>query len=63
VDHLLRWSSYFSDEQMLVLKSEEVFECPQEMLKRVLDFLELPVWTPTDPTFRIAATRAATSSR
>jgi hypothetical protein len=48
---------------MLVLKSEDVFECPQEMLKRVLDFLELPVWTPTDPTFRIAATRAATSSR
>jgi Sulfotransferase domain len=48
VDHLLRWSSYFSDEQMLVLKSEDVFECPQEMLKRVLDFLDLPVWTPTD---------------
>ena len=48
VDHLLRWSSFFSDEQMLVLKSEDVFECPQEMLKRVLDFLDLPAWTPTD---------------
>jgi Sulfotransferase domain len=48
VDHLLRWSSFFSDEQMLVLKSEDVFERPQEMLKRVQDFLDLPVWTPTD---------------
>jgi Sulfotransferase domain len=48
VDHLLRWRRFYSDEQMLVLKSEDVFERPQEMLKRVLDFLDLPAWTPTD---------------
>jgi hypothetical protein len=47
VDHLLCWSSFFSEEQMLVLESEDFFECPQEMLKRVLDFLDLPDWTPT----------------
>ena len=46
VDHLLRWSKFFSDEQMLVLKSEDFFERPQETLKRVLDFLDLPDWDP-----------------
>jgi hypothetical protein len=44
VDHLLRWSRFFSDEQMLVLKSEDFFEHPQEILNRVLDFLDLPEW-------------------
>jgi hypothetical protein len=46
VDHLLRWSKYFDDEQMLVLKSENFFECPQDTLERVLDFLDLPNWEP-----------------
>jgi Sulfotransferase domain len=46
VDHLLRWSRFFSDEQMLVLKSEDFFEHQQGTLKRVLDFLELPDWEP-----------------
>jgi hypothetical protein len=46
VDYLLRWSSFFSDEQMLVLKSEDFFERPRETLKRVLDFLDLPDWEP-----------------
>lgn len=46
VDHLLRWSTFFDREQMLVLKSEDFFEYPQEMLNRVLDFLDLPDWTP-----------------
>jgi hypothetical protein len=44
VDHLLRWSRFFGDEQMLVLKSEDFFEHPQENLNRVLDFLDLPEW-------------------
>ena len=44
VDHLLRWSKYFADEQMLVLKSEDFFECTQDTIERVLDFLELPTW-------------------
>ncbi len=46
VDQLLRWSRFFSDEQMLVLKSEGFFEHPQETLNRVLDFLDLPDWKP-----------------
>lgn len=46
VDHLLRWSRFFSREQMLVLKSEDFFEQPREILKLVLDFLDLPDWEP-----------------
>ena len=46
VDHLLRWSTFFAREQMLVLKSEDLFERPRETLKLVLDFLDLPDWEP-----------------
>jgi hypothetical protein len=46
VDHLLRWSKFFSEEQMLVLKSEDFFGDPVETLKIVLDFLGLPEWEP-----------------
>ena len=46
VDHLLRWSEFFSKEQMLVLKSEDFFEHPQETIKPVLNFLDLPEWKP-----------------
>jgi hypothetical protein len=46
VDQLLRWSEFFSKEQMLILKSEDFFERPVETLKVVLDFLELPDWQP-----------------
>jgi hypothetical protein len=46
VDQLLRWSKFFGDEQMLVLKSEDFFERAPDTLKRVLDFLELPEWEP-----------------
>jgi len=46
VDHLLRWSEFFSREQMLVLKSEDFFEHPQRTLERVFSFLGLPDWEP-----------------
>jgi sulfotransferase family protein len=46
VDHLLRWSRFFSDEQMLILKSEDFFERPVDTLKLVFDFLDLPDWEP-----------------
>jgi Sulfotransferase domain len=52
VDYLLHWSRFFSDEQMLVLKSEDFFERPQETLKPVLDFLDLPDWEPEAPELR-----------
>jgi hypothetical protein len=46
VDQLLRWSRFYSREQMLVLKSEDFFERPKETLKVVLEFLDLPEWEP-----------------
>jgi hypothetical protein len=52
VDHLLRWSEFFDRDQMLVLRSEDFFENPQETLMRVLRFLELPVWEPEAPELR-----------
>jgi hypothetical protein len=45
-DQLLRWSEFFSREQMLVLKSEDLFARPVDTLKVVLDFLDLPEWEP-----------------
>jgi sulfotransferase family protein len=46
VEQLLRWSEFFAKEQMLVLKSEDFFERPQQTLKVVLEFLGLPEWEP-----------------
>ena len=46
VDQLARWSTFFRDEQMLVLSSEDFSRHPEETLKRVLGFLELPNWEP-----------------
>jgi hypothetical protein len=46
VDQLLRWSEFFPREQMLVLKSEDLFESSRETLKSVLTFLDLPEWEP-----------------
>ena len=46
VDQLLRWSEFFPREQMLVLKSEDLFEHPANTLKLVEDFLGLPGWEP-----------------
>ena len=46
VDQLQYWSEFFDKKQLLVLKSEEFFERPQETLKVVLDFLDLPEWEP-----------------
>jgi hypothetical protein len=49
VDQLLRWSEFFSREQMLVLKSEDLFEDPHQTLKIVLGFLGLPEWETEAP--------------
>src|SRR5215211_3982869 len=51
VDQLLRWSELFGKEQMLILKSEDFFESPQETLAQVENFLGLPYWVPeaTEP--------------
>jgi hypothetical protein len=52
VDQLLRWSEFFDREQMLVLKSEDFFERPTDILSRVLDFLDLPGWQPEEAEVR-----------
>jgi Sulfotransferase domain len=49
VDQLLRWREFFPREQMLVLKSEDFFKRPQESLKLVQSFLEVPYWEPELP--------------
>jgi Sulfotransferase domain len=46
VDQLARWSSFFRDEQMLVIRSEDFSWRPEQTLKRVFGFLELPDWEP-----------------
>ncbi len=44
MDQLMRWREFFSPERMLVLKSEDFFERPQETLNTVFEFLDLPEW-------------------
>ena len=46
MDQLLVWSSFFPQRQMLVLNSEDLFDDTTNAWERVLDFLELPHWTP-----------------
>jgi hypothetical protein len=46
VDQLLRWSRFFGKEQMLVLKSEDLYEHPTETLRVVLSFLDVADWEP-----------------
>jgi hypothetical protein len=46
VDQLQRWTEFFSEEQLLVLKREDFFERPVDRLQGVLDFLDLPEWKP-----------------
>jgi len=46
VDQLLAWSCFYPRRRMLVLKSEDLFDDTTNVLERVLDFLEIPHWTP-----------------
>lgn len=46
IDQLLIWSSFFQREQMLILKSEDLFSDTKNTLERTLDFLEIPHWAP-----------------
>jgi hypothetical protein len=51
VDHLARWAEHFDREQMLILKSEDFFARPQEILRQVFAFLDLPEWEPDPSVF------------
>jgi hypothetical protein len=44
VDQLRTWLSYFPREQMLILKSEDLYAHPCLATKQVLAFLDLPEW-------------------
>lgn len=44
VDQIRRWRRYFSPEQMLILKSEEFYDNPQQIVSQAASFLELPNW-------------------
>jgi hypothetical protein len=46
VDHLQRWARFFPREQMLVIKSEDFFENPRDIIKLAVGFLGLPAWEP-----------------
>ena len=45
-EQLERWRARFSDHQLLVLSSERFFAEPERTFQRVLEFLELPAFTP-----------------
>jgi hypothetical protein len=51
VEHLARWSEHFDREQMLILKSEDFFARPREVLQQVFGFLGLPGWEPDPSVF------------
>ncbi|WP_373527155.1 sulfotransferase domain-containing protein [Nostoc sp.] len=46
VDQLKVWSSLFPKEQILIIKSEDIYTNPSPTFKRVLNFLDLPEWEP-----------------
>lgn len=48
MDQLMVWREFFDADQMLILKSEDLFEDTPGALKRVTDFLDLPAWATTD---------------
>jgi hypothetical protein len=45
-EQLERWRARFDDRQLLVLSSERFFAEPEASFRRVLEFLELPAFTP-----------------
>jgi hypothetical protein len=44
LEHLQAWLSFFPREQILVLRSEDLFERPAETVDSVVSFLDLPPW-------------------
>ena len=46
IDQLLAWLSFFPRKQMLILKSEDLFNDTTNVLERILDFLKIPHWAP-----------------
>ena len=49
---LKRWRAFFPAEQMLILKSEDFYDDPQETVAQVTSFLDLPDWKPSAAIFK-----------
>jgi hypothetical protein len=49
VDSLLAYERYFPRDQMLVIKSEDLFDRTQDTYQQILDFLGLRYWTLRNP--------------
>ena len=49
VDQIAAWSRFFGRHQMLILRSEDLFDNARGTLEVVLEFLGLPPWTPKTP--------------
>ncbi len=45
---ILAWREHFADEQLLVLRAEDLFAEPERIYLQVLEFLELEPWSPGD---------------
>jgi hypothetical protein len=48
VEQLQRWTNFFDRKQILVIKSEDFFAEPLDVLKKVFNFLEIPQWQPEE---------------
>lgn len=55
IDQLLVWSRFFDRDQMLVLRSEDLFSNPPHSLEATLSFLGLSRWVPATypPTYKL----------
>jgi len=51
-DQLKRWLALFPREQFLILKSEALFQHPEDTFSKVTEFLHLPAWHPDPNMFR-----------
>lgn len=44
IDRIKIWFDTFSEKQILIVKSEDFYEKPEQIYKQILKFLELPEW-------------------
>lgn len=52
VTQLKRWRNFFPATQMLILKSEDFYDDPQQTVMQVASFLNLPTWQPNSTIFK-----------
>lgn len=52
ITQLKRWRLFFPAEQMLILKSEDFYDEPQQIVALVSSFLKLPAWQPNPSIFK-----------